>query len=70
MTWKIRLDRGPEPTADENALEEAQLLERDILNRELDLIDQQHKIMAQRAKQAFIITWLQRDKPQSFSTGQ
>lgn len=64
IKWLNQLLNRKQPTVDENATEEAQLLERDILNRELQLIDDQFKINAQRAKQDHIINWLSRDKPQ------
>ena len=50
-------------TPEDDAIEEAQLLDADILRRELDMIDAQHKINAQRAKKDFIVTWLMRDTP-------
>lgn len=53
----------PKPTLEEEAMEEALLLDRDILNRELAIIDAQFKVQAQHAKKAFIMDWLQRDTP-------
>ena len=50
-------------TPEDEAIEEAHLLERDILARELQMIDDQCKIAAQRAKRDFIVSWLQRDMP-------
>lgn len=55
--------KKPEGSVDDNAIDEARLLERDILNRELELIEKEYKIKAQRAKQEHIIAWLKRPKP-------
>lgn len=59
----------PKPSLEEVALEEAMLLDRDILNRELKIIDDQFKVQAQHAKKQFIMDWLQRDTPRTIATG-
>lgn len=53
----------PKPSIDQEAMDEAMLLDRDILERELNLIDAQFKMQAQRAKKEHLLEWLQRDKP-------
>ena len=53
----------PKPTLDEDAITAAENLEREILKQDLQLIDDQFKLNAQRAKQNHIIAWLNRDKP-------
>lgn len=64
LTWRQRIARWLlNPMEFEIALqdeikEEAEILNRDILVRELQLIDDQHKIMAARAKQVFLGNWL------------
>lgn len=57
----------PKPTLEQDAMEEATLLDRDILKRELEVIDAQFKVQAQHAKKAFILNWLQRDTPRSLT---
>lgn len=61
----MNLFKRHKPTVEENAMQEAELLDRDILNRELHLIDAHFKIEAQKAKKAFLIDWLVRDTPKS-----
>lgn len=69
LTWRQRLARRIlNPVQFESALqdeikEEAEILNRDILVRELQLIDDQHKIMAARAKQVFLGNWLLNANP-------
>lgn len=64
LTWRQRLARYIlNPVQFETALqdeikEEAEILNRNILVRELQLIDDQHMIMAARAKQVFLGNWL------------
>lgn len=53
----------PKPSIDQEAIDEAMLLDKDILERELNLIDAQFKMQAQRAKKEHLLEWLQRDKP-------
>lgn len=50
-------------TVEEEAAMEAMLLDRDILEKELAIIDAQHKVAAQRQKMEHIANWLVRDKP-------
>jgi len=74
LTWRQRLARYLlDPVQFEQALqeeikEEAELLNRDILVRELQLIDDQHRIMAARAKQVFLGNWLLQDANSSSGT--
>lgn len=69
LTWRQRIARRIlSPIEFEGALadeikEEAEMLNRDILVRELQLIDDQHKIMAARAKQVFLGNWLLNANP-------
>lgn len=69
LTWRQRIARwilNPaefEQTLQEEIELESELLSRDILVRELQLIDDQHKIMAARAKQVFLGKWLLNANP-------
>lgn len=45
----------PKPTLEEELHAEAALLHRDTVYRELQLIDAQHKILANRAKAKFLL---------------
>lgn len=71
LTWRQRIARrilNPiefETALEDEIKEEAELLNRDILVRELQLIDDQHKIMAARAKQVFLGNWLLNANPGS-----
>lgn len=46
----------PEPTLQEELLQEADLLNRDTINRELKLIDDRHKIEANQEKARYLLT--------------
>lgn len=69
LTWRQRVARwilNPEQfevALQDEIKEEAEMLNRDILVRELQLIDDQHKIMAARAKQVFLGNWLLNANP-------
>lgn len=56
------------PTHEEAVMSEARLLDKDILERELALIDAHFKIEAQKCKKQFLLDWLQRDTPKSVVT--
>ena len=56
-------------SVEEEAAMEAMLLDRDILEKDLAIIDAQHKVAAQRAKLEHIANWLVRDKPYNVPTG-
>lgn len=64
LNWRQRLARWLLDKPEFEALltdeihEEAELLNRDILVRELRLIDDKHLILAAREKQAFLGNWL------------
>lgn len=45
----------PKPTLEESMAAEADLLLHDTINRELKLIDDQHKISANRAKAQYLL---------------
>lgn len=59
----MKLPWSKKQTLEEEVIDEAILLDRDILERELNLIDAQFKMQAQRAKREYLLEWLQRDKP-------
>jgi hypothetical protein len=50
----------PKPSLQEEAMQDALNLERDILDRELRMIDHQFAVDALRAKKAHLLRWLQR----------
>lgn len=50
----------PKPTLQEEMKEEAELLHRDTVNRELQLIDDKYKIAANRAKARFLLEQIDR----------
>lgn len=51
----------PKPTLEEEMREEAELLHRDTISRELRLIDDKYKIAANRAKAKYLLE--QADRP-------
>jgi hypothetical protein len=62
--WIIRkLSNKDSGTLENDVIRETELLERDIINRELDRINIEYKLKAQRAKHNYLIQWLSRDVP-------
>lgn len=47
------------PSLSQDVKEELELIQRDLLLKELDAIDEQHVIMAHRAKCALLAKWAQ-----------
>lgn len=62
--WAIRkLSTQGEETLEDEIIRETELLERDIVNKELDRINMEYVLKAQRAKRNYLIQWLSRDMP-------
>lgn len=64
--WLLKPEEFEQSLADEIKFE-AELLNRDILVRELKLIDDRHRIEASRDKQRFLGQWLLNDANSSES---